>query len=94
MLDCLSCFRMDFIPNFYIFDIPFVAIGWESVSGKYYSVYVKSGLTQNQFLLLEDNFLANSDYSIYIDQGGGDNNIPPPSEENGARMYKVTVKEQ
>jgi len=54
---------------------------------------VKSELTQNQFLLLEDNFSADREYSIYFDQGGGENDIPPPYEETSARMYKITIKE-
>ncbi len=74
-------------------DVPIIIIGWASVPGKIYRVYVQSDTLGPDFVLLVDGVKAKSVFTYCIDQGAGPNDVPHPTDDPSGRMYKVTVVE-
>ncbi|MEW6536806.1 MAG: hypothetical protein AB1454_14445 [Candidatus Auribacterota bacterium] len=69
-----------------------ISIGFSTIPGKYYRVYVDTGLTDG-FVVLYDDIPAAGSVTAFADVGGGPNNIPHPSEETLMRIYKIVVKQ-
>ena len=67
-------------------------MGFSSVPGKTYRIYVKTGTTTD-FVVLHDDFIATETFTTFSDEGGGPNNIPHPSQETDKRIYKIVIKQ-
>ena len=92
-LDENSKFQVTVITELsYFYGTPVILLGWDSVEGKNYTIYVKSDSIGPDFVILKDNITATGDKYFYFDNGGGPNNVPNPSEETGSRFYKVVVE--
>ncbi|RJP60914.1 MAG: FAD-dependent oxidoreductase [Candidatus Auribacter fodinae] len=69
-----------------------IFMGWRSQPGKTYTLYVQTNMIGPDFVILEDNLISRGTHTYYVDQGGGPNNVPHPSEETGPRLYKIVEK--
>lgn len=68
-----------------------ISIGFSSVAGKHYRIYVQTG-SSDGFVVLHDDIEATGPTTQFTDEGGGPNNVAHPSEETNRRMYKIVVK--
>ena len=92
-LDENSKFQVTVITELsYFYGTPVILLGWDSVKGKNYTIYVKSESIGPDFVILKDNITADGNKSYYFDNGGGPNNISHPSKENGSRLYKIITE--
>ncbi len=88
-LDYLVITRFNELSSYLGVDVIF--IGWNSAPNKTYRIYVQTDLIGPDFVLLEDNWESKGYQTFYMDQGGGPNSVPHPSQETGTRLYRVVV---
>ncbi len=68
-----------------------VHVSWSSIPGKTYVIMMKSELTGDDFVVMNDSFVAQEYESTFVDQGDESRAIPSPDSENGARLYRIII---
>lgn len=91
-LNSASNFSIRYFTNVsHLYGRPMMLLSWNSVAGKIYTVYVKTD-PESPFVILKDNITAIGKHTLFFDQGGEPNRLPPPGQDNNFRLYKITVK--